>query len=138
MANLAGEREYFCALARLGTDSCIPGTASADNRRNVRVSLDVVDQCRLSQQALHRGIRRTWTRSAALAFDRRYQRCFFAADIGTGSNPDLDSEAKGGAADVRTQESELLSLGYGGAQSASGQRIFSSDINVALRCANRE
>src|SRR5262245_26848481 len=101
MPNLAGEGEHFSALAGRRADSCVPGPASTNDWRNVGVSLNVVDQRRLSQQALHRGIRRTRPWSAAFALDRSYQRGFFAADIGAGSNPDLDSEAEGCASDIR-------------------------------------
>src|ERR1035437_1287964 len=78
--NFAGERENFCAFAFLRADAREPFRAVAINRRHVREGLDVVDERRAAEQTALR--REWWTRPrrAALSFDRRHERGFFAAN----------------------------------------------------------
>src|SRR5579864_274543 len=62
----AGERKNFRAFAFFGAYAGVPLAAIANDGSNVSERFDVVDECRLAEQAFHGGIRRTRARHAAL------------------------------------------------------------------------
>jgi hypothetical protein len=88
----------------------------------------VVDQRRLAEQAGDRRQRRLGADDAALAFDAFQQRGFLAADIGTGAHAHFDreiAEKVPGSGQRRFERRDRV-------------RILGADVDVALRCANRE
>ncbi len=137
IGNLARQRKYFGAFALLCPNRAEPIGALANNRRNVRKGLDVVDQRRTSVQALLGGERRTRTRSAALAFDRRHQSGFLAANESPRANSQINIETEWGFQDAAAQQSGLLGLLNRGLKPGNRQRILGPHVYKALARSNR-
>src|ERR1022692_4663652 len=96
--------KYLGALALFATDLGVPFSAVSDNRWDVGVGLNVVDQRGLPEQSLLGGIRRTRTGRASLPLHRRYQRIFFPAHKCPSSQPNFYSKTKTGPKNVVAQQ----------------------------------
>ena len=111
----------------------VPVRAPADDRRDVRQRLDVVDERGLAPQAVRRGIRRPRARFAALALDRFDQRGLFAADVRARAGVDVQIEVEVRAKDILAQQVHLAGL-LDGASAAASAPV---DIRRARRCSLR-
>ena len=80
VCNVSGESEGFGSRACFRAYGAEPFCALGDDRRNVCVSFDVVQNGRLVEKSVLDRARRFRPRHAALAFDGSRQRRAFAAD----------------------------------------------------------
>src|ERR1700728_3860271 len=130
--NFAGQREDLGSLAARGTHGGEPLAAVADDGGNVGEGFDVVDERGIAPQAGDSRIGRPRTGWSALAFDGGNQRCFFAADKGTGAETNVDVEVEGGFADSVAEEPAAARLTQSDGKPLDGERIFRADIDVAF------
>ena len=122
--DLAGQREHFRALAFLRAERGECLGAMADDPRDHRERLDVVDQCRpLPQPAIGR-IRRLHARDPALALDRFDKRRFLTAHECPGSLENMEGKI--------FQKPSLGQHADRLAQPAHRARIFGADIDIAF------
>ena len=136
MTDLAAEREYLRALRLFRTHRGEPFRPLEDDLRDVGERLDVVDDGRLAEQTLHGGERRTRTRLASVALDRGQQRRFLAANKRACAQTKLDVEVEAGGKYVLTQQAVFARLLDGDLKALDGNRVFRTDIYVALVCAD--
>src|SRR3546814_17817155 len=99
---MAGDLEELGALILLAAEAREPGRAAAEDGRDHRYRLYVVDGGRA---AIESGAGREWrlqARHALLAFQAFGHRRLFAADLGDGSAMDRSEERRGGNEGVST------------------------------------
>ncbi len=133
----AGEGEHLGALAGGRADAVEPVAAVADDRRDVGVRLDVVDERRPVPQAGHRRIRRPRRRCSASALDRGDERRLLAAHEGPGAEPHIDLE---GELRVQHRGAQVTLSGRvadGLADARDGKRVLGAAVDVAHAGADR-
>ena len=139
--DLAGKREDLGPFAPFRTHARKPAAAFADDRRNVGVGFDVVDERGLSPEAADCRIRRPRLRCSAPAFDRCNQRSLFAAYKGTGAKANFHVEVEGCVANVVAEQSASPRFAQAGRQTAHGQRILSAYVDETFAgadCVSRD
>ena len=134
----AGEGEHLGALAALGADRGIPVAPLAQDRRDRRQRLHVVDQGGSTPEAHLGGERRPRPGRAPLALNRGQQRRFLPTHIGAGPHPHLQAQVEGAAGDPGPQQPLATRLAQGQPQPLDRQRILSPHIHVALIGAHRK
>ena len=131
----AGQRERLRAGALFRADGAEPFAAAAHDNGHAGEGFDVIEDGRLGPQALLDGARRLDARHTAPAFDRGGQGAALAADERACAAVDVDAEVEAAVQDVFTQQTGLLGLGDGGAQTLDSQRILRADVDVAFVAA---
>jgi len=106
--DVAGHREDGHATRALHTEICEPLRAFAQDRRDRRDALGVVDRGRRAVQAIGGGERRLEARLALLALERLEQRSFFAADVRAGADERVDVLIDTGALDVLAEQARRV------------------------------
>ena len=99
---------------------------------------NIVDDRRLAEQARDRGQRRLDANLAALPLEAIEQRRLLAADIGAGAEPRFEIERAAGAEHARPEKACRPRPLDSARKDREGMRIFRSDVDVALRRADRE
>ena len=94
--------------------------------------LGVIDRRRLIEQSVGCRVRRFVARFASEAFDAVEQRRLFAADVGTGTTPNLDVECCARAGDIVAKQPGGSSLVDGVLDACGGQRVLAPDIDPAV------
>ncbi len=104
---------------------------------NVRIGLHVIQHGRLLEQALERREWRTRSRFAAVAFDGGHQRGFLAADECACAKTDINIKIKAGFENILAQQSVFSGLIDRDLQTLDRDWILCTDIDIALRRADR-
>ena len=134
--DLAAECKDLGALCSLGTHGSIPLCTLEDDLRNVCIGLNVVENGRLLIEALFCRERRTRTRLTAVALDRGHQSSFLTADECACTETEVNIEVEAGAEDIGAEHTGLSCLLDRDAESLDSDRILSTDIDIALLCAD--
>ena len=129
-------KTFVPALFSLPSAAYVRG-AVADDPRDVRERLDVVDAGRLAPEPFDRGERRPRPRHAALALDRGDERRLLAAHERAGALAHLNAEVEAAAEDVLAEEPALLGLRDRDAQALDRERVLGAHVDVALARADR-
>ena len=132
-----GQGEDLGALALFRAEGGVPRPAAEEDRGDVGVGLDVVQQRRLAPESLHGGERGAGAGLAPIALDRGHQGRLFAADERPGAHADLEVEVESAAEDVLAEESALAGLVDRGAEPLDRQGILRADVDVAPRRPDR-
>ena len=138
VVDLTGKSEDLGTLRSLGTDLAEPLGALVDDDGDIGERFDVVDARRAAPKTLDRRERRTGLRHTAVTLDRLEKSRLFAADERAGAEAELDIKVEVAAENLLAQETEVAGLLNSDLETLNGERIFSTNINVALRSADRE
>ena len=132
VVDLAAERKHFRAAALFGTHGSEPIGAFENDLRNVRIRFNVVQDGRLSEQALDRRERRTGTRLAAVPFDGCHESRLFAADKRARAETDIEIEIKARIKDIFAEQAVFTRLFDRDSQALHRDRVFRTHIDVTL------
>ena len=138
VVDLARKSEDLGTLRSLGTDLAEPLGALVDDDGDVGERFDVVNDRRAAPETLDRRERRTGLRHTAVTLNRLEKSRLFAADERAGAEAKLNVEVKVAAENLLAQKTEVASLLDGDLKALDGERIFRTDVDVALRSADRE
>ena len=136
VVDLTGKSEDLGTLRSLGTDLAEPLGALVDDYGNVGERFDVVDDRRAAPKTLDRRERRTGLGHTAVTLDRLEKSRLFAADERAGAEAELDVEIEVAAENLLAEKAEVASLLDGDLKALDGERIFRTDVDVALRSAD--
>ena len=136
VVDLAAQCKYLSTFALFGAHRSEPVGTLEDDLRDIRISLDVVQDGRFCKQALDSRERRTGSRFAAVAFNRGHQSGFLAADECACAQSQVDIKVKAGAEDILAQQAVFSRLFNRNLQTMDCDRVFSTDIDVTLRSAD--
>ena len=109
--DVARQLEQLGAFVLLAADAREPFRAAAQDGRDDRDALDIVDRGRAAVEARARRERRLEARLALLALEAFEHRGFFAADVGAGAAVDEQVEVVARSGGVLAQQPGFIRLG---------------------------
>src|SRR5690606_11849591 len=115
-----------------------PGGAAAQDGRDDRDGLDVVDRGRPAVHADRGRKRRLEARLAHLAFEALEQRGLLAADVGAGTPVQTDLEVVARAAGVAADQARVVRLVDRRLQDLRLAHVFAADVDVAVGRAHAD
>ena len=130
--DVTGQGKGLGAGAAIGTDGTEPRRALLDDVGDVCEGFDVVEAGGPAEEAFIHASGRFGARHAAVAFNGRRHGGAFAADKGARAAVDVHVEALAAAENVVTDQAEFFRLLNGDSQAVHRQRVFRTDIDVAL------
>ncbi len=130
--DLPCESEHLGSRALRRSNAGKPGAAPADDRCDVRESLDVVDERWRSPQSSLRRVGGTRTGPAAFPLDGTDERGFLAADEGPRTDAEIDTEVESRFENPVAKKSLLFRMLNRQPQPFDGKRIFGADVDVPL------
>src|SRR6476661_2698820 len=135
---MARQLEELGALVLRIADAGEPFGRAAEDRRDDRDALDIVDRSRTAVEAGTGRERRLEARLALLALQAFEHRRLFAADVGARATVHEQVEVIARAAGVLADQTSLISLGNGALQDTGFLDEFAADIDIGGARAHRE
>src|SRR5579883_2255991 len=130
--DMTRDADQTCAAVFGCTELGVPGAAVAEDHRNGRKCLAVVENGGRLKRANDSREGRFQSRHTALAFERFEQRGFFAAFVGARTGVRVKIEIPARAEDVLAEIAALVGFGDGAIDDIDQIPIFAADENVAF------
>ena len=135
VVHVAGEGESLGAGALLSAERAVPLQTVIDDEGDVCKGLHVIEDGGRLPQTLFDGSGGLDAGHTALTLNGGGEGAALAADESAGAGIDMDAEVEAASKDIITQQTHFLGLGNGGLETADGQRILGTDVDVSVLSA---
>src|SRR2546421_7183654 len=136
--DVARHREDARARRPADPEAGVPVAAAFDDGRDGGQRLDVVDDRRLGEEALHRRERGLDARHRPLPLEARQQTGLVAGDVTARAAVEDHVEVEAGSEDVPAEEPALVRLVYGAPEPLVPQGELAPDVHERLMALDRE